>query len=54
MASCGFYDIRTFECLSRDYNVTQFGYDSLFKEETEKDDEQAANDIKDGKQMNKR
>jgi hypothetical protein len=35
MAKCGFYEIRTFETLSRDYGVSHTHFESLLKKEEE-------------------
>ena len=35
MASIGFYDIRTFECLSREMENKSFSYNSIFDKSDE-------------------
>ncbi len=35
MAKCGFYEIRTFETLSRDFSVTHTHFESLLKKPEE-------------------
>jgi len=42
MAKLGFYDIRTFECLSKSQEVDTYEYNSIF--ESKKDDEENKED----------
>ena len=37
MAKLGFYDIRTFECLSRNVDIDSFAYNSIYKDKEEDD-----------------
>ena len=32
MAQLGFYDIRTFECLSRNMDIDSYNYNSIYKD----------------------
>lgn len=41
MARQGFFEIRTFETLSRDFMVNQVGYDTIVKKSSEQDDGEA-------------
>jgi hypothetical protein len=49
MAICGFYEIRTFETLSRDYGTNHTHFESLFKKEGSE-----AQPKEEAKEMNKR
>lgn len=56
MAKCGFYEIRTFETLSRDFSVTHTNFESLFKKqsaEAEKTKEEDGGNRRQQKQKDK-
>ena len=54
MARCGFYEIKTFETLTREYLIHDYSYDLIVKKEQKNANEQSDGEQEDGKDKNKR